>query len=89
MLNKHLLGNEQIFLDLFAGTNTVGNFFKPHFTIYSNDILYFNYVKAKAIIENNSHLKFEKLKEKGIYNPLDYLQTLEGVTVITLVTTLQ
>ncbi|GAA0055526.1 Dam family site-specific DNA-(adenine-N6)-methyltransferase [Streptococcus canis] len=80
MLDGHLFGDEQIFLDLFAGTSVVGNFFKPRFTIYSNDILYFNYVKAKAIIENNSRLTFEKLKEGGITNPLEYLQSLKGTS---------
>lgn len=80
LLDSHLLGDEQIFLDLFAGTSVVGNFFKPRFTIYSNDILYFNYIRAKAIIENNSHLTFEKLKENDITNPLEYLQSLKGAS---------
>ncbi|MCW6676401.1 Dam family site-specific DNA-(adenine-N6)-methyltransferase [Aerococcaceae bacterium NML180378] len=78
MLDKHKVGDEEIFLDLFAGTNAVSNFFKQHYTVYSNDILYFNYAKAKAVIENNSHLKFNRLREIGIVNPLEHLQNLNG-----------
>lgn len=80
LLDKHLIGNEEIFLDLFAGTNTVANFFKPHYTIYSNDFLYFNYIRAKAIIENNSLLTFDRLKKVGIDSPIDYLQEIKGYT---------
>lgn len=65
---------EVTFLDLFAGTNTVGKHFKKDYTIYSNDLLYFSYLNAKATIETNKPLQFEKLKEKGILSPLDYLQ---------------
>ena len=32
MLDKHTNGTEETFLDLFAGTNTVGLFFKPYYT---------------------------------------------------------
>ncbi|HEL1103045.1 TPA: DNA adenine methylase, partial [Streptococcus equi subsp. zooepidemicus] len=78
MLDKHKTGDEEVFLDLFAGTNVVSNFFKQYYTVYSNDILYFNYVKAKAIIENNSYLSFNKLKAVGILDPIDYLQRLNG-----------
>ncbi|HEK0326948.1 Dam family site-specific DNA-(adenine-N6)-methyltransferase [Proteus mirabilis] len=73
MLDKHTNGTEKTFLDLFAGTNSVGLFFKPHYTIYSNDLLYFSYVNAKALIEANIRPNFEQLKKLGIHNPLSYL----------------
>lgn len=76
ILNKHLDGTENTFLDLFAGTNVVGNYFKKDYTIYSNDFLYFCYVNAKATIENNNKLDFNKLKAIGIENPFDYLQNI-------------
>lgn len=79
MIDKHKIGNEEIFLDLFAGTNTVSQFFKQYYTVYSNDLLYFSYIKAKAIIENNKNLKFNKLKEIGITNPIDYLQSIRNL----------
>lgn len=74
LLQEQVVGNETTFLDLFAGTNVVGDFFKKKYTIYSNDTLYFSYVNAKAIIENNNKLEFKKLKNNGIDSPLDYLQ---------------
>ncbi len=74
LLNKKLQGNESTFLDLFAGTNTVGNYFKKQFTIFSNDLLYFSFVNAKATIENNDKIQFKSLKNVGIESPLDYLQ---------------
>src|SRR5699024_138942 len=56
-------------------TNSVGKHFKNRYTIYSNDLLYFSYVLAKAIIENNRKLEFNGLKKIGIDNPLDYLES--------------
>ncbi|WP_392553278.1 Dam family site-specific DNA-(adenine-N6)-methyltransferase [Orbus wheelerorum] len=73
MLDKHVIGDEKIFLDLFGGTNSVGLYFKKHYTIYSNDLLYFSYVNAKALIENNSQPTFNQLVKNGISNPLEFL----------------
>lgn len=74
LLTKHTLGNEKTFLDLFGGTNVVGRYFKDQYTIYSNDLLYFSFVNAKATIENNKPLSFSKLKKAGINNPFQYLE---------------
>ena len=74
ILDKYTNGSEEIFLDLFSGTNIVSQYFKQYYTIYSNDILYFNYIKSKATIENNNQLLFLKLKKIGISNPIDFLQ---------------
>lgn len=76
MLDKHVYGNEQTFLDLFAGTNVVSKFFKRYYTIYTNDILYFSYVNSKALIENNYPLNFDGLKRLNINNPVKYLTCL-------------
>ena len=70
LLEKYTNGTEKTFLDLFAGTNVVGQFFKRYYTVLSNDLLYFNYVNAKATIENNGNLAFTNLKKLGIDNPL-------------------
>lgn len=75
IINDNIYGDEQIFLDLFAGTNIVGDYFKKNYTIISNDILYFSYINGKAIIENNGGLNFKGLKDIGINSPLDFLQT--------------
>lgn len=74
MLAKHITGSEQTFLDLFAGTNVVGSYFKKDYTVYSNDLLYFSYVNARAVIENNKELSFDGLKNNGICNPFMFLQ---------------
>lgn len=74
LLAKHVLGNEKTFLDLFAGTNVVGNYFKKDYTVYSNDMLYFSYVNARAVIQNNKELSFNGLKKIGITNPLVFLK---------------
>lgn len=73
-INRHTTGKETTFVDLFAGTNTVGRHFKTKYSIISNDMLYFSYLNAKATIENNRALDFSKLKDHGIESPLDYLQ---------------
>ncbi|NMA74026.1 MAG: Dam family site-specific DNA-(adenine-N6)-methyltransferase [Bacteroidales bacterium] len=74
MVNNNLYGNEQTFLDLFAGTNVVGDYFKKNYTIISNDILYFSYINGKAVIENSGNLDFMGLRNIGIESPLDFLQ---------------
>lgn len=79
LLDKHIVGDEEIFLDLFAGTNSVGLYFKNRYTIYSNDLLYFSYVHAKAVIENNKQLSFATLKKNGIDNPFYYLQNEDNI----------
>ncbi len=67
-----------IFCDIFSGTNIVGKYFKRKgYNIISNDILYFSYIIAKAVIENNEELTFNELKEEGI-EPFSYLNNLNG-----------
>src|SRR5690625_2868562 len=75
IIKRNTVGNEETFLDLFGGTNLVGNYFKKDYKIFSNDILYFSYVNAKAIIENNNKLTFNLLKENGIRNPFEFLES--------------
>lgn len=66
-------------LDIFGGTNAVASYFKTkNLDIYVNDIQYFSYVNAKAIIENNHPLTFETLKKAGIADPFEYLNNLKG-----------
>ncbi|MFL4359520.1 Dam family site-specific DNA-(adenine-N6)-methyltransferase [Streptococcus uberis] len=77
LVDKHVTGSEEIFLDLFAGTNSVSNYFKQFYTVYSNDLLYFSYVNAKATIENNLKPSFDKLISYGVQSPMNFLQSLE------------
>lgn len=69
VIDKNVYGNEKSFLDLFAGTNSVANYFKKHYEVTTNDILYFSYINSKAVIENNHALQFNKLN----FNPFEYL----------------
>lgn len=69
------------FCDIFAGTGTVGSFFKNKYKIISNDLLYFSYCIQKALIELNAEPKFLKLevvsgKENRLSKTLDYLNNL-------------
>lgn len=80
ILSHHIDGSEQTFLDLFAGTNVVGRYFKNHYKIISNDLLYFSYTNAKATIENNNELRFERLKKIGIPNPFKYFNDDKNIT---------
>lgn len=73
MLKSKIVGHEKTFTDLFAGTNTVGNYFKKDYQVYTNDLLFFSYVHSKAIIENNKQPQFIGLSNIGISNPFEYL----------------
>ncbi|MEB3380387.1 DNA adenine methylase [Flavobacterium psychrophilum] len=60
MQSKNIQGNS--FFDFFAGTTSVGRFFKKlNYQIYSSDLMYFSYVLQKAYLTNNQELNFEKL----------------------------
>ncbi|MGI0406757.1 DNA adenine methylase [Helicobacter himalayensis] len=66
LLTKHKIianANNQSFFDMFAGSTSVGRFFKKRgFQIYSCDMLYFSYCLQKAYIENNSIPTFQTLR---------------------------
>ena len=54
----HVEGN--IFCDLFAGTGSVGDYFKDRYNIISNDYMYFSYIINSAKLLNKEYTKFEK-----------------------------
>jgi adenine-specific DNA-methyltransferase len=63
MKSKDIKGNS--FFDFFAGTTSVGKYFKKlNYKLYSSDIMYFSYVLQRAYISNNEELSFEKLLNK-------------------------
>jgi adenine-specific DNA-methyltransferase len=72
-----------IFLDVFAGTQSVGIFFKEKgYQVYSNDWQKYSYVLGKAYIENNAYPKFENICdylhiEKSYESILSYLNNIE------------
>lgn len=74
------------FVDLFAGTTSVGQHFKKlGYTVYSNDILEFSYALSKTFIELNREPEFKKLKsnlklKNGLNSLFDYLNKLNKNT---------
>jgi len=63
MKSKDIQGNS--FFDFFAGTTSVGKYFKKlNYKLYSSDLMYFSYVLQRAYISNNKELYFEKLLKK-------------------------
>ena len=84
IMNKYGVVGES-FMDLFAGTQSVGIYFKKHgYKIISNDWQYYSYVLGKAFIENNEKLNFENICnhleiEPSYENILEYLNNVEGI----------
>lgn len=62
VLKKYNITGET-FADLFAGSGSVGDYFKKDFKILSNDFLYFSYVLNKAKILNKSIPDFNNFKK--------------------------
>lgn len=57
---KEIQGNS--LFDFFAGTSSVGKFFKKlDYQVFSSDLLYSSYVLQKAYITNNENLEFKNL----------------------------
>ena len=60
------------FCDLFAGSGTVGDFFKDKYTIISNDYLHCLSIISKAKLENNSVPNFTDFKKEFNTDPFTY-----------------
>ena len=63
----------QTFADLFAGTSSVGDYFKGQYTILSNDYMYFSKVISEAKLLNSEKPKFCKFVEKYNETPFEWL----------------
>ena len=69
--------NCNFFFDMFGGTGIVGKYFKKHFEISSNDIMFYSYVLINGNVENNIKPEFKNLKEKhNIVDVIKYLNEL-------------
>ena len=64
-----------IFCDIFSGTGTVANNFKPQFPIISNDFLFFSYLIQFAKIELNKRPHFSALKKIIGSDPITFLNS--------------
>ena len=67
------------FLDLFAGPGVVGRHFKKNFKVATNDSMYFSYILSKGSVIPNKPFLFLGLKNKGISEPLGYLNAISGI----------
>lgn len=66
-----------IFCDIFAGTSSVGDFFKSKYKIISNDFLKFSSDIAKAKLLNNKIPDFKKFKKQYKTEPFSYFNKKE------------
>lgn len=72
IVKKNINKNGLIFCDLFAGTCTVGDFFKDRFEVIANDTLYFSYVMS------NGKLKYDNNFFKVLgFNPFEYFNNID------------
>ena len=74
VIDKHKIkGNS--FADLFAGTGSVGDFFKGRYQIISNDFMYYSFVLNKAKLSFNTPPKFDGFSEKYSTNIFNWLNS--------------
>lgn len=66
-----------VFCDIFSGTASVANYFKPKYRIISNDILYLSYAIQMATIKNDSVPSFKKLASELGMTPYEYFDIIE------------
>ena len=67
--------NGEVFCDLFAGSGSVGDYFKNRFKIISNDYLYSSSLINKAKLSNSTIPNFSNFIEKFGQNPFDYFNS--------------
>lgn len=77
VIDENVGDKASTFCDIFSGTGTVARYFKEYYQVYSNDIMYFSYILQKATVENNKIPEFNKLKNFGIDDPINYLETFD------------
>ncbi len=61
--------------DIFAGTASVGKYFKRTHKLISNDILYFSFVLQKAYLGLSKEPKFLEFKKRFNLHPIDYFNS--------------
>lgn len=76
----HILQTKNIkgdsFFDFFAGTTSVGQYFKQRgCQVFSSDLMYFSYVLQRAYITNNSFDLFEKLLQNILIDSTNLFET--------------
>lgn len=72
VIEKHQIDGE-IFADLFAGTGSVGDYFKGKYIIKANDFLYYSFVFNQAKLLNNEIPLFSRFKAKYTKDVFEWL----------------
>ncbi|MBE5757963.1 MAG: Dam family site-specific DNA-(adenine-N6)-methyltransferase [Clostridiales bacterium] len=73
MLDNNI--TEGVFCDLFAGSGSVGDYFKDKFEIIANDFLHSLSIINRAKLENNDVPEFKDFIKKFGVNPFSYLNS--------------
>ncbi len=68
--DNHIQGN--VFCDLFAGSGSVGDYFKDRYRIIANDFLFSMYIINTAKLENNDIPEFKIFKQIYGIDPFTY-----------------
>ena len=63
----------KIFVDLFAGTGAVSDFFKGKYRVIANDYMFYSTILARAKIENYHIPDFVKFRNKFNMDPFEWL----------------
>ncbi|MCE2110075.1 adenine methyltransferase [Streptococcus thermophilus] len=72
VIDKYKIEGET-FADLFAGTGSVGDYFKGKYTVYSNDYMYFSKVISEAKLSNFKTPDFKEFHKKYGVSPFEWL----------------
>lgn len=78
VINKYKIEGE-VFADLFAGTCSVGDYFKDKYKIIANDYMTFSSIICKAKLLNKTIPRFVKFKRKYNANLFDWLNNREYI----------
>ena len=65
----------EVFADLFAGTCSVGDYFKDRYKIIANDYMYFSKIISDAKILNKKNPSFKKFVKKNNISPFIFLNS--------------
>lgn len=72
VIDKYKIEGET-FADLFAGTGSIGDYFKGKYTVYSNDYMYFSKVISEAKLSNFKTPDFKEFHKKYGVSPFEWL----------------
>ncbi len=69
--------NVKSFVDLYAGTGSVSEYFRSKYIVHANDIMHYSFVVLKAKLSFKTVPEFKKFIEIFKHDPIDELNKLE------------